>query len=221
MARRVGQTFLVTTALLVAWSPAQAQRPGFGFRSFTGLYLLEDSRVHQELKLDAGKAEKASRWAKEAIAKHNTDLKGINALIGIEPPQVVNQKRRDLRVSLTSRSEEFLQEFLTPDQLKRYNQIYYQSFGVRVFDDPEVIARLNLNADQSRRVENELATVMQRARDVSRKNPDHGEKWEEAVKLLSQEATHRITEAFNEQQKGRWTELIGKPCPFAYEKRGP
>jgi hypothetical protein len=198
-----------TVALLT--ESALAQRPGFGLKGLGGLQLLENKSVQKELKLGAQQAERATKDVEEIVANRDEMSKQLRAQRGLISEEELFRKQDDLELATQKESEKLLKDLLKPDQLTRFNQIYYQVFGVGSFESPEVLKQLKITADQAEAIRAVIESFQRDAREIVRTFRGTLAERRRQIAPLQKAKLEAINVLLTDDQKRAWEKMLGAP----------
>jgi serine/threonine protein kinase len=180
-------------------------------------------RVATIRKATAADVQKLSVMMNQLNAAENTHLrlvaqKGIQEELKLSTNQRLkiaellqgNRRYQDGRLPRGAEDEKKLEEILTPEQSKRLSQIALQQRGSQAFRDAEVIAALQLTAEQKEQVRSildrprrPLIVEVNGAQVTPVEAPKPPEPRKKTLDLLLGVLT--------DEQKAKWQELVGKP----------
>ncbi len=107
-----------------------------------------------------------------------------------------------------------LKAILNADQFKRFTEIELQAMGPRAFTRPDVVKQLGLSDDQVEKIKGVLeANRPQRGQGGP---PPQDGAADPRAKVLAQ-----VTALLTNDQKSKWTSMIGKPFKLPLMRRGP
>src|SRR5262249_49926607 len=162
-------------------------------RAASQLHLLCQPPVLDELRLDDGQRPKVSEFCARVGKEW---LGSLNDVGRLSPAQ-----RRRRAVERARAYEAEVKLLLTPGQQVRLRQIGLQVEGPGAFAEPEVIAELQLTADQRDRIR----TIEEDALFGWMRRPQPGD----SVKAHERPATERILAVLTEEQVRRWRAMTG------------
>jgi hypothetical protein len=179
--------------------------------------LLQQERVRTELNLNieqVGQILRLTRQARqlrrrEFIALRNQDRQQA-AGAGIQLQRAV---AAEVLAGLNKAA------VLTPEQKERLRQIVWQRQGAGAFAHPLVQENLKLTPGQKEVIRSILEELRQRVRTLRQGAAEGGEP--PAPGALQKEALNRALALLDEEQKGRWEQLKGKPFEFQDVSAGP
>jgi Spy/CpxP family protein refolding chaperone len=215
MMRRVYATFLTAGLIVLAASPAFAQRPpgpgpggfpaGPGMAPVSAVMLLRNEKVAEELKLtDDQKAD--VKKASDAVAeKYKADFDKARAAQDRE-------KMGELFKAQNEDTEKAVVAALKSDQAKRLKQIEVQAAGLGAFSREDVQAALNLTDKQKQEVkeankdlQDDIQEIFKGAQGDREKMPDAFKK----VQTLRTETQDKLVNGLTAEQKKTWKDLTG------------
>jgi serine/threonine protein kinase len=106
--------------------------------------LLTDRSVQDDLNLEETERDRAHKFVKDWVDKSSAYYRDTRSL-------PFDQKQQKM-VALIRESDAELARFLAPEDIERLGQIELQMKGMKAFDDPNVIATLQLTADQRAKI---------------------------------------------------------------------
>jgi serine/threonine protein kinase len=183
------------------------------------LYWLTEPSVQKDLKLSEDQMEKIAALKQQVEAQREAWHGGERSKTNGSGK--MDDDRRKLFRSQARANADAIAAILDSDQEKRLRQIGRQTGGAPVFFDPEVIAKLELTADQIDRfhqIQDQARKTSQEAwlrRDLKTNREEHWKK----TQAIWQNAKEQIMNGLTETQKTRWQELVGEP--FKGEIRMP
>jgi hypothetical protein len=212
---RLCKLALVVGVVALLASPALAQR-GRGGRGGAGVaFLLSNTSVKEELKIDEDQAKKV----KAAIDKVSEDNK--DDVDKLRNRETKPEERTEIAKKLEPMYAKAVKDVLKEDQLKRLHQIRYQVQGLAMFEDEEVQKTLKLSDKQKDEIK-DVAKDLQKERDAifpPGQKPDFSKIQENMTKLRAAEkdAMTSAKKTLNDDQKKQLEELVGKPFEIKFE----
>jgi hypothetical protein len=143
--------------------------------------------------------------------------------------RMTHEQRRQRFLDEARANDAGIKSILTIEQQRRLRQIARQVRGLAAFQDAEVVARLRLSAEQRERIRGiEMGLFFSKGGFGPRPGPEKGlpppprrgpKMDEQALKAAMNKALAVLTE----EQRGKWTEMIGEPFEGALmlHPRGP
>jgi hypothetical protein len=161
------------------------------------LHWLSHDSVRKDLRLSADQLEALAqlRAKREAAFESGRDLS----------PEEFHAKFEELQVQ-----EEALADLLRPEQQARLKQIALQQHGSEAFDDPEIVAALQLTPSQLEEIRQLRDEAHRSVRSSFRSGYFNPDEWEQ-VKRSSSETWKKVLGVLNEKQTASWKELTGEP----------
>ncbi|HEY8504103.1 MAG TPA: protein kinase [Gemmataceae bacterium] len=177
--------------------------------------LLRHEAVREKLGLE--------RWQRDAIDKIREKWHAAFRESGRASPEEWER----VRLELAREQEAEVQRLLTPEQLIRFRQLAVQHRGPFAFTDPDVVAKLELTAEQRKRVReilnNQLGPVGprfappgvgrgRRGRDDDRKSQNGGQAepdWRVVRRQMQEKTLAEIEELLTPKQREIWEGLTG------------
>jgi Spy/CpxP family protein refolding chaperone len=216
MKRSIATMILSFGAAAMLAVPAFAQRPGGGFGGMGGgggLGLLSNPGVQKELKLESDQTSKVEAIATSIREKHSNDFAKLRDLEGQER----QEKAAELNKSVTSEVNKALADVLKPDQVKRFNQIRIQVQGLQAFADPDVQAKLNLDADQKQKIRSIAQDSQGQMREVFQSAGDDRAGARRKLAELRKENMDKALAVLTADQKSTWKDLTGEPFEVQFQ----
>ena len=143
----------------------------------------------------------------------------------ITPEQMAEFARQARERS--AKEKEKLAEILLPHQMKRLEEIYIQTMGVRALQDPEVAEKLKITAEQQDQMRQAQQTVFEGMRELFTPGADR-EQMREKMQGLRKQAEEKALAVLSADQQKQFTELKGMPFQmpedafgFGFGGRGP
>jgi hypothetical protein len=210
-----GVVGLGLVALLAVPTFAQQGR-GFGMfgRGSMGM-LIGNASVQEELKLDDQQKEKAKELADKNGEKLQSARQDLQGLEGEERAKKMAELRKDMNESTLKA----VGEFMKPEQVTRFKQIYYQASGAMAFSDSEVVAKLNLTDSQKGDIKTITDESVEQMRGLRQQFQDDREGAMKKAAEIRKETLAKITAKLNDEQQKSWKELIGAAFEVKYEPR--
>jgi len=191
-------------ALLAGPALAQGGR-GFGMMGGGYGFLVGNTSVIAELKLDDQQKEKAGAYAEKAREQGREMREKLQGLEGDE----LRTKRQELMKEMNESALKAVGEFLKPEQIARLKQIRYQTMGATAFSDPDVAKKLNLTDSQKSDVQSIVQESQTQMREVFQQFQDDREGATKKMAELRKEFLEKATSKLNDEQQKTWKELIG------------
>jgi len=187
------------------------------------LYWLTEPSVQEDLKLSEDQIQKTAALNKR-VQEQREALRQKS-----DGPSPKSEDRRRLFRTQARANADAIATILDSDQKKRLRQIGWQTGpGTEMFFDPEVIAKLELTAEQIDRFHEIQAQAWKGSHEAWRAGRDlhtnqereaHWKKMQEKMKETWHVAREQIMDGLTPIQKSRWQELVGEP--FKGEIRMP
>jgi len=182
------------------------------------LVWLTDPRVQEDLKLTKDQVQKFTALYQQ-VQEQGEAFRRTGKPRPDGPPQWTDEHRRLFRQQAQA-NEKSISDILDPAQKKRIKQIGWQKGGPRVFFDPEIIAKLELTADQIDLFHGFLDQALKESwKAKGEYSPQNREAWNdqewEAYQKKKDEirraALERIMNGLTTAQKAHWQEMVGEP----------
>lgn len=194
--RRLALTAVVLAAAVTA-GPAKAQFGMMG-RGPSGLMLLGQKSVREDLKLTPEQAEKAEA----AVKKQGEEMREIFS-------GGFSDEARQKMQELNKQGEKTVKEILKPEQAKRLEEISLQQAGGRAMMRPDVAKKLGITEDQQGKIKEELSALREKMQEIFQDGP--GPEAREKMQKLNKELNAKIMAMLTDDQKSKWKEMTGKP----------
>lgn len=178
----------------VSFQKGERKALGEILRPITPLALIRRPEVQKELAL--------------TTAQLNTLQERLRAL---RPDP--NQKTRTRNPGETlEKAEGIIKEVLTPQQLKRLEEISLQLEGPRALLRPEIADKVGLSPQQREKIREIYQSVGRpiTPRDIPQ-GPEGREQLRERMKAQRKELEEKVLSVLTPEQKTRWQTLLGKP----------
>jgi serine/threonine protein kinase len=200
---------------------AATQQHALYIQGCAQLYWLTEPSVQEDLKLSEDQIQKIGALNKQ-VQEQREAWRGVERSKSNGSGK--SEDRRRLFRSQARANADAIAAILDSDQERRLRQIGRQTGGTGVFFDPDVIAKLELTADQIDRfhqIQEQAWKASQEAwragRDL-RTNQEREAHWKK-TKESWRAAKEQIMDGLTPIQKSRWQELVGEP--FKGEIRMP
>jgi Spy/CpxP family protein refolding chaperone len=224
--RRFG--YLVLAVGTVAWStgPTYGQFvSGSDGPQIRPVNLVQDKEVQEELKLTPEQVKKVKALFEEMrqqVRKRMEDAEKLDPATQDDREKRFERRRKSV-AAVTTKATQALSQILSPEQVKRVNQIGLQRLGVLAFNDPEVQQELRLTPEQKGKLKEITAKEVQDMRN-SFPTPQVRDAEETRKKVIRrrQEAMEKALAVLSAEQREKWQDLMGfefEPMPFLAKKR--
>ncbi|HVW38706.1 MAG TPA: redoxin domain-containing protein [Pirellulales bacterium] len=170
--------------------PAESSAPDL---SRTAMFLVRESAVRKELKLDA----RQWRSIEAALAEVDGPLWALRDV----PPEKSSAPAAQLRAAFQTE----LDAALEPKQKERLDQLVLQTLSLASLAAPSVADKLELTAEQRERIRAALDETERAANETSTA----------ASKKAQAAGRRRMLDALTEEQRERFIGLLGRPFPVA------
>jgi Spy/CpxP family protein refolding chaperone len=190
---------LAAAVVALVASPALAQRRGGGRFGMSGISLLSQKSVQDELKLTEDQVKKVA----EANEKRRAAFQEIRNLQGEERTQKLQE--------LAKEGAKTIAGILNEEQAKRFKQISLQVRGVLAVADPAMAGELKITDDQKAKLTHLLD---QAGKDLQKIREEAGDNRDEARKKSAEyrkDLNEKVMQALTDEQKTKWKEMTGKP----------
>lgn len=189
---------LTSLCVLVLATTAQAEdRKPTSFPSVPFHVLLANEAVQETLKLSADQKKGVEEIAGEA----KEALRGVNRLERAERMK----KQADVRQKLDDKLGKLLKE----EQLKRLTQIDYQQRGPLALSGKKVADEVDLTKEQRTEIR-ELSQKMNQEVAKLREGGTRGAELAEKSGKMRAEVGGKVAKLLNDEQKKKWTKLLGE-----------
>ncbi len=159
--------------------------------------LLRQKSVQEELKTTSEQNEKIHAFA-------DKQWKKVKAMKGS------SEAERDQEFEkMAKANQEFLQNTLRPEQVKRLNEIAMQVAGLLWVMRSDVASALNLTDDQKQKIRELHREARKEAQEALRSENQAVE--EEKFREMRQTNRRRLMSILTDDQKAKWRQLAGQP----------
>jgi hypothetical protein len=202
--------------VLLLGSPAMAQA-----RQAQEASLLMNKSVQQELKVEQGQIDKAT----EAFQKLDEDNKDL--LAKIRDRSLPAKERVEARLKVYDGSRKIVAEILTPEQLKRLQQIHLQRAGVNAFTltyppvFPDAQKALNLTDKQKAELKALRAKEVEERYQIIKQGVNNPAEYNEKTEAVLKDKLEAGLKVLTEEQRKTSNELVGKPFKFKSDRLNP
>ncbi len=204
---------LVLSSLLVGFLFGQGPGPRQGMFAGSGIRLLLNKSVQEELKMDKEQVEKVAKADKE-----------IREKLGLNDPakflELKPEEREELLKKALDAGSRVPGEVLKADQLKRFKQIELQVKGVASFLEDDVQKQLKLSDDQKsdmKEIHDEHGKDMQEL--FKKLDPAKIQENIKKYQALRAEALQKAVKLLDSDQQKKWKELAGDKFEVKWEFR--
>lgn len=200
-------------------SLALAQRQPFPFGGFggtTGIALLTNKSVQDELKLTKEQVEKVT----QAQAKMMEKMQDIFGKLQDLKPEERREKIQSLMKEASLDAEKMLKDVLKPEQTKRLKEIEVQQAGIQNFANEEIQKTLKLTGEQKDKIKTMSDDVRKDTQEIFKEAGRDFQKMAEARKKivsLNKEAVDKAKATLNAEQKKALDNMMGKPFDLKIE----
>lgn len=123
------------------------------------------------------------------------------------------------------KEKEKLSEILLPHQMKRLEEIYIQTMGMRALQDSEIAATLQITEAQQEQMRQAQQQVFEGMRDLFTPGADR-EQMREKMQALRKQAEEKVLAVLSADQQQQFADMKGKPFEmpadaFGFGGRGP
>jgi hypothetical protein len=200
--------------VLTLWPAAPARAQGFPFQESRlngAAILLRHPGVQAQLKVSKEQNDKVRQVSDNVRKKYEAEFEKMEKMA---TPDERTLFKRNLSQRIISDVTKELPSILTPEQMKRLQQISLQQSGLQAFDEKMVRDKLNLTKEQQEKIQKikedtkeEYFAIRKDANmnfEVSRKK-DHE---------FKQKNLQAALQLLNDEQNRQWRELVGEPFDF-------
>jgi hypothetical protein len=194
----------------ISRQPGQGFVPVYDGGAFIHIRLIIDPEIQKELELNPTQAAKANVTFEQASRDYREIVANLSKLPHNEERR---QKSPGLIANMINRERGELTTFLSPEQLRRYDQIVLQQHSPWSLLDQEVAKKLKLSGDQLSKIRAIAEESMRRVRGAT--SAVLGKKMAQAevkekLQEIRQEANDQAVALLNEEQKGIWADMTGE-----------
>jgi hypothetical protein len=191
--------------------------------------LVQNQGVQKELKLTDEQRQKAVQVGQKIEERYTQKLRDLHENLPDLSPEKGSAAYLELEKERTEETVKALADILTPEQMKRYQQIRLQvRRGLSAFEDPEVQQVLKLSDEQKEKIKiivddfrkmNNLEFQKELEGDLQKK-VDLLKAWDamgfasavtEKTPALSKAYLEKVVAVLNDEQKKTWKEMTGEP----------
>ncbi|MBX3118041.1 MAG: hypothetical protein KF784_03180 [Fimbriimonadaceae bacterium] len=208
----------ITLATVLAVTACQAQIQLTIGGNAVNYQALTRKDVASDLALEPGQQTKIAA----ALKTHQEDVhEEIQSIFsgGVSSQEEAQKAVNDLITRLDVELRKKLSAILTPDQLKRFDQIELQISAVRAFSRENIAKAMDFSADQKKKLDSIMETYNQGMRAIN-ENAQHeqvdggfrvilGPEDEKKLDQLRIKALDDIKKLMTPEQKKKWDELTG------------
>ena len=206
---------LTVGLVLLAASPAFAQRQRGGPRQMGPAQLLAIDKVQEELKITDDQ--------KAAVTKITDKYKDD---IAAARQNMDRQKAADLAKQQNDDLEKAIPDILKADQLKRFKQLEVQAAGLNAFSKDDVATALKLTDDQKKSIKDSQDELQKDVQDLFQNAGQGGDRAAamQKIQTMRKDALDKVVNTLNDDQKKTWKDLTGEkfefPAPMGRGNRG-
>ncbi len=187
--------------------------------------LLSNRSVHDELKVTAEQARKLDALDREMMAETRERARKLRELSPEERRKALEERRKIAQENagqMWGDMHRKIAEILSPEQIKRYDQITVQQIGFAAFRHvPLVRERLKLTEDQVAKlleVEGELAQMAASRTVIQQKVLEDPEGMKKKSDEANKQAIAKVVAIMTDEQKKTWADLTGAPFQVKRER---
>jgi Spy/CpxP family protein refolding chaperone len=191
---------LVALAALTMWSaaacPAEDEKV-IAREDAIEVMLMRQKSVQDDLKITPEQSDKIHAFA-------DKQWKRVRAMKDLSEAE----RNRGFE-KMAKANRDFLKNTLTPEQVKRLNQIAMQVAGLLWVMRSDVAAELNLTDEQKQKIRELHDEARKEAQEALRSN--NGSVEEEKFREMRQSNRKRLMSVLTDEQKAKWKEMAGTP----------
>lgn len=213
---------VVCMALCLVANQAWAQRGGGmmgGANNLTGILRMEE--VQKELGLEGENLEKVKAFVEEASTALREKFTALREE-GLDREQMMAAMQK-LQAEMAEKETKELGSLLTPEQLKRANQLLVQRLGAAAITRPDVVQAIGLSEDEVKSLKDKIAALDKTRNDKIREAMENQDR--EAMQEINTEYRKNLETLVNDtltaEQKKALEEFKGAAFKFPEPQRGP
>jgi hypothetical protein len=187
--------------------------------------LISNRSVHDELKVTPEQARKLDSLDQSLQAESRRRARELQALSPEERRKTLEERRKNSQSGFGQTWGDMhrkLAEILSPEQVKRFDQITVQQAGFAAFRyHPSVRDRLKLTEDQVAKlleVEGELAQMGASRAVIQQKALEDPEGMRKKSDEATKQAIAKVVAIMTDEQKKTWADLTGPPFQVKRER---
>jgi hypothetical protein len=203
-----GIAFLATSLDSVTQAQGRGGRGGMPLTRLLGM-----AEVQNELKLEGHMLEKVTAFAEEAQQKFRDEMQMIR-------DQGLNEdeQREEMAAALeqfTTKSKEEVAKLLTPEQMKRLNQLLIQQQGPTAVLRPEVGDAIGFTAEERADLQAKVDELNAANREKMQSlSQDDREQFQRIMEEGRKAVSDLVTSTLSDEEKQKFEELKGAPFTF-------
>jgi Spy/CpxP family protein refolding chaperone len=217
--RKMFGLLVIGGLIAVVASDSNAQRPGgggFGGAAFTGIALLSNKGVQEELKITEEQTTKITTAREEIQKKYPGGFGGGMGKKKTDTPQLTKEEREKMAKERTEATNKVINEILTADQAKRFKQIERQQDVVATLTtDEDAGKEFKLSDEQKEKikgiVEDNRKEMPKFSKDVDFKE------FQEKAANLRKELKEKTLKVLTDEQMKTWKTLTGAEFTVRFE----
>ena len=187
--------------------------------------LLRNSQVQQELKLAVAQQDKIRDIYNQQNAKRAEQFQVIRGLKGEERTKKLAEWKKQMETAVKETRKQ-LRQLLKPEQQTRLDQIALQMQGQRVWQDPAIIKKLKLSAQQQQQFKEIEQAVVDKRKLLfqdRRAGAVDRTKYSEKLKEISKDQEAKSENVLNKEQQDQLRKLKGEKFEMRAQviRRGP
>jgi hypothetical protein len=222
----LGAVLLGGLTLLAQPQPSGSRTAAGGMR---GISLLQTESVQAELHMTKEQASRLKTIAAAMSKKQSERLRDI-------PRDQLREKLGEVIAEINQEADKAIGTILKPEQLKRLDQIKFQSAGARAFSRSDVQSALKLTADQKDKIKDIQRAATRKSVDLLREfsflfstdntggkginsitppAPAKMKEYQKKTAAQRKDTLSKVMATLTDDQKAEWKKLIGKPFDVA------
>ena len=187
--------------------------------------LLRNSQVQQELKLAVAQQDQIRDIYKQQNAKRAEQFQVIRGLKGEERTKKLAEWKKQMETAAKETRKQ-LRQLLKPEQQTRLDQIALQMQGQRVWQDPAIIKKLKLGAQQQQQFKEIEQSAVEKRKQLfqdRRAGAVDRTKYSAKLKEISKDQAAKSENVLSKEQQGQFQKLKGEKFEMRAQviRRGP
>lgn len=209
-----GIAFLATCLDSVAQAQGRGMRGGMPLTRLLGM-----AEVQNELKLEGEALEKVTAFADEAQQKFRDEVQMIRDQ-GLSEEEMREEMTAAVE-QFSAKGKEELAKLLTPEQMKRFNQLLLQQQGPTAVLQPEVGDAIGFSAEERADLQAKVDELNAANREkMQQLSQDDREQFQRLMEENRKAVSDLIASTLSEEEKQKFEELKGAPFTFPAPQRG-
>jgi predicted aminopeptidase len=169
-----------------------------------------DPTIRKQLNLTDPQFTHLNKAYGEAWTRYNTGVGQLGKL----SDQERTERMRALGMTMNQDMAKALPNTITPEQAKRYHQLYMQYRGPEVFSDPQVQRELQLTDEQRTRLQKYQTEYQQQLNTIYQNAPKNPQDAAKQYMELRRSAGEQYNTILNQAQQRMWQQMTGEPFQF-------